>query len=67
MLCRSKSPNKSINLLDLDRMDDGAWFTTFNDLENSLVKSLVLVALIQTKQIITLKESLQMKRFLIMA
>ena len=67
MLCRSKSPNKSINLLDLDRMDDGTWFTTFNDLENSLVKSLVLVALIQTKQIITLKESLLMKRFLIMA
>ena len=54
------------NLLDLEKMDEPAWFSVFDKIEGPLTKCLVLVALIQIKGIVTLKESLQMKSFLLL-
>ena len=53
-------------MLDLEKMDEPAWFSVFDKLDGPLTKCLVLVAIIQIKGLIAMKESLQMKRFLLL-
>lgn len=55
------------NLLDLDQNENSEWFAEFEQLDNSLTKSLFLVALMQAQGLISVKESLIMKRYLMQA
>ena len=45
-------------------MENAEWFEDFDALVDPLTKSLILVALIQAQGLVSLKESLLMKRFL---
>jgi len=52
-------------LLKIEELSNQAWFTSFEALEDSLTKALVLVALMSDKNIINFKEADQFKKFLL--
>ena len=54
------------NLLNFESVEETEWFQNFIQIDDSLTKGLVLIALLQTKDIIKAKESAQMKKFLMM-
>ena len=54
------------NLLNFESVEETEWFQSFIQIDDSLTKGLVLIALLQTKDIIKAKESAQMKKFLMM-
>ena len=54
------------NLLQINgEEDDQEWFGRFIQLQNDLTKSLVLIAIMQSQELIQLKESAQMKTFIL--
>ena len=56
---------QSFNFHNTDREQEEAWFARFAELPDDLTKSLVLIAIMQHKEIIKLKESSMMKTFLL--
>lgn len=58
---------QSFNFHNTDSEQEEAWFAKFAELPDDLTKSLVLIAIMQHKEIIKLKESSMMKTFLLSA
>lgn len=56
---------QSFNFHNTDSEQEEAWFARFAELPDDLTKSLVLIAIMQHKEIIKLKESSMIKTFLL--
>ena len=54
-----------MSLLQIDEKNDAEWFEQFALIEDELTQTLVLVACLHSQDLITLKESQQMKQFLL--
>lgn len=53
-----------VNLLQIEKLSNQEWFSNFEELEDPLTKCLLLVAVMSSQGIISSKEALQFKEFL---
>ena len=55
--------SQQLTFLKLDSVDESSWFDSFDEIDDSLTQTLLLVAVMKAQGIIKDKEGTQMKKY----